>query len=901
MPKDDKSQINNPLTSYLRSNKAVDQFSHTSIGTPKGSYYIKDSELEDLYKVYNDVVFKKNITTYLTEGIKDREFTPLKIDIDLRYFKATKERIYTDTDIDQICMLYMKKLEEYLDEPDENERLFFILEKPSPTFDKDKQGNKKTNKDGLFRVKDGFHIMAPEIVTNEYLQLLARDTVYKNCGSILDKHGFDNTYADIFDRAVIDRNNWQMYGSTKPGQPPYLVKRVIRVFGDRVEQVEYNYTTEKLVRLLSVRNKWDQSMIQISKEAEVYNPENNKSKKRTISKTSKKNKQTRLGKKEKQLVTKYVECLSAERATNFHTWIQVGWCLYNLHNKDDSFLKVWIAFSKKANGYANTCELDCAEKWDEMHNEGLGMGSLKMWAKEDNPEMYRKVMSTDIWTHINRACKSGKGNSYDVANVLYTMYKDAHICVSIKDSVWFYYDKSLHRWIRDDKGITLKRKISTELYTEFSKLNISEQQQSLESDDQHAQNAAKISKVMLRLKYTAFKSNLMTECGELFYDRDRNFLEKLDSHNNLIGCVNGVYDLVREEFRDGRPEDYISKTTKINYIPFDSTHEEIKEIMKFYKGLFVIKNIRDYVLTKTASFLSGSTSTETFDIYSGKGGNGKSKHIELLESVMGDYAVKLPIQLLTAKRAASNSATPELARTKGVRLVTMQEPDTKTKINVGLMKEMTGGDKIQCRALYAEPFEFKPQFKMVLCCNDKPELPPHDEGTWRRVKNTEFISKFTYDIEPDIVLDFKINTELAERFEDWSEPFLSILIEYHKRYRREGIREPDEINEYTAEYRAESNHFRDFINDRIEYDPLHKKGMSIDRMYETYRAWYRGVNADEKPKKRKELQNYLDDKYGRYFSPGVSSKQKGYKGLKIKIMNTDFADDVECIIDELGE
>ena len=165
---------------------------------------------------------------------------------------------------------------------------------------------------------------------------------------------------------------------------------------------------------------------------------------------------------------------------------------------------------------------------------------------------------------------------------------------------------------------------------------------------------------------------------------------------------------------------------------------------------------------------------------------------------------------MTAKRAASNAATPELARTKGARLVTMQEPDTKTKINVGLMKEMTGGDKIQARALYGEPFEFKPQFKMVLCCNDKPELPPHDEGTWRRVKNTEFISKFTYDIEEDNVLDFKIDTELAERFEDQGRAILSILIEYHKRY-EEGIREPDEINEYTSEYRAQSNHFRDFI------------------------------------------------------------------------------------------
>ena len=253
----------------------------------------------------------------------------------------------------------------------------------------------------------------------------------------------------------------------------------------------------------------------------------------------------------------------------------------------------------------------------------------------------------------------------------------------------------------------------------------------------------------------------MTECSELFYDKDRLFLDKLDSYNHLLGFNNGVYDLKKEEFRKGRPEDYLSKSTNINYVEYDPDNEEIKEIHQFYKKIFILENVRTYVLMRSGSFLSGSTKDESFDIYSGKGGNGKSKHMELLESVFGDYAVKLPITLLTAKRAASNSATPELARTKGARMCTMQEPDTATKLNVGLMKELTGGDKIQARELYGAPIEFKPQFKMVLCCNDKPDLPPHDEGTWRRVRNTEFISKFTYaqDIEPDNLLDFKIDTE----------------------------------------------------------------------------------------------------------------------------------------------
>ena len=127
--------------------------------------------------------------------------------------------------------------------------------------------------------------------------------------------------------------------------------------------------------------------------------------------------------------------------------------------------------------------------------------------------------------------------------------------------------------------------------------------------------------------------------------------------------------------------------------------------------------------------------------------------MELLEDAIGDYGCKLPISLLTAKRAASNAATPELANTKGRRIASLQEPDSDTKLNVGLMKELTGGDKIQARALYREPFEFKPQFKLVLLCNDLPTVPPDDDGTWRRVKKVDFKARFVDENPSEIKAD----------------------------------------------------------------------------------------------------------------------------------------------------
>ncbi len=924
MPKRKGSNKNytHPFALWLKKNTCVassgDSWTHTSIGSPAASYYIKQSDMDDFFKMYYQAVFVDKIPIHLTERITDCNYTPLKIDLDFKYFSKDCKRIYKKEDIFKICQIYMEELEKFLAPLDDEERDFFILEKTQSVFDLNKNGDKKKNwiertddnnkivfyneqldeekntkpksEDILYKIKDGVHIMAPNIVLNEYLQLIIRENVYKRVGEFLDKYNFFNSYADIFDKAVIDRNNWQMYGSSKPNKEAYLVTSIIRVWKDKYEEsINIPYKDDEIVELLSVRNKMDPSLIKYEVEANdpklsLSSIESKKTKKkRFISGKKKKNSVRKQNKKQLELTYRYIDCLNRKRAGNFHQWMEVGWCLHNLHNKDNKLLLKWIEFSKKEPSYAATADEECVKKWNEMCGEGLGMGSLKLWAKKDCPEKYTKIVQDDISMYILKACniRSKKvGTSFDVAYVMNKMYSDYFVCVSNKNDMWFYYNKQKNRWIEDDKGMQLKKKISTEVYREFNKLRTEYTRQSLESDDENARRADKISSVILRLKETPFKGNLMTECRELFYDDEREFLEKLDSNNNLIGCANGVYDLKTETFRKGRPEDLISKSTKIDYKPYDPQDADVRDIIEFLKGIFVVKSVRQYVLKRASSFLSGSTRDETFDIFSGGGGNGKSKLMELLEECLGEYCVKLPITLLTNKRGASNAATPELARTKGARLASLQEPDTNTKLNVGLMKELTGGDKIQARALFQEPFEFKPQFKIVLCCNDKPELPPHDEGTWRRVRNTEFISKFVHEPEEDKILHFKRNEDLSEKFENWAETFLSILIHYHSIYKREGLKVPDEILEYTEEYRSTNEQIKDFVNDRIEIDPASKIEINFSSIMRAYKEWYKENHPNTKDmKKSKEVQSYFDEKFKTVKARRRNDKK--YTGIKI--------------------
>ena len=252
--------------------------------------------------------------------------------------------------------------------------------------------------------------MFPYISTNVLLQLKFRDFVYKDCAEILDKYEFDNTYADIFDKAVIDKNNWQMYGSTKNRESKaYKVTKILEIYNDKYKEVSLNnYNNFELINLLSIRNKEDQALIKYERNSELEEEQNKydmlMEKKKKYSSKSKKNRKNRADKDTIKLITGYIDdngeykpgyidCLSIERARNYETWIEVGWALHNIDNStkkrgsDNCFLlDKWIEWSKKVPEYRDAHDDEYIDAWNSMRNGGLGIGSLKIWEKDDDKD-----------------------------------------------------------------------------------------------------------------------------------------------------------------------------------------------------------------------------------------------------------------------------------------------------------------------------------------------------------------------------------------------------------------------------------------------------------------------------------------------------------------------------------
>ena len=89
-----------------------------------------------------------------------------------------------------------------------------------------------------------------------------------------------------------------------------------------------------------------------------------------------------------------VSLLSADRAENYNSWIEVGFALHNSIPDQDG-LDLFLEFSSKAGNYD---EGGCVDFWERLENtksnNPLTVASLYHWAKEDNPELFLKKIQS---------------------------------------------------------------------------------------------------------------------------------------------------------------------------------------------------------------------------------------------------------------------------------------------------------------------------------------------------------------------------------------------------------------------------------------------------------------------------------------------------------------------------
>ena len=876
------------------------QMTNTRIGDKAsiygGCYHIPEEKYNEFLTLYHKNVFLKNKSEYMTERQLDED-GPILIDMDFRYDYSVSQRIHTDTQISKIVCLYLEELKVMYQFETQTHIPVYVFEKDSVNRVDDKQ-----------ITKDGIHIIIG-LKSDRICQSILRNRILSKIGEVLKELPLTNTWEDVLDVGITKGvTSWQLYGSKKPHNEPYKLTYIYDVAKDATDD-ELMYTpvctksflTSETLCKLSARYKNNVFLFMDNTFVDEYENHTNDKQKRTSSHKVNAGEGSNVldivnSEILKDRVTYFLESLQPKEFElreayeytmalplsyygigSYTKWMRVGWALCNI---DKRLLIVWLAMSSQQEGFVYQSICDLSERWklfDTNNVNGLSLRSLMYWVREDNPVGFKTVQENSIDYHIEQTlervtmtgCDKGgltRGSGdYDIATVLYHLYKNEYVCASVKNNTWYRFDN--HRWSEVDSGTCLRKSISEvlrEIYFKKGKKLLSLSSKLPYDDDKTKFMKKKvdiITNICERLSKTNDKKNIMIESKELFYKS--HFLEKLDQNPYLLCFNNGVIDFITNEFRTGRPEDYLSKCTRIDYIKIASKHSVIvDEINDFMTKLFPVAELHRYMWDHLASTLLGTCKEQTLNMYVGIGQNGKSVLVNLMEQVLGEYKGDVPLTLLTQQRTKVGGLSPELVQLKGVRYAVIQEPSKGDKINEGIMKQLTGGDPIQARSPYmTSTMTYVPQFKLVICSNEFMEISSTDHGTWRRVRVVDFEALFT---EKPVIGDttkpyqYVLDKDLKEKFKSWKEVFASLLVE--RAYVTGGnVADCDKVIASSRTFRESQDSVADFIGKRL----CLKENACLSKMViaEEFREWF-SVNYGGKAPNMKDITVQIDRAFG---------------------------------------
>jgi len=835
--------------------------------------------------------------------------TPLVVDLDFKYVfgkdddkKSMVElRRHNYRTIKDIISSYKKIYDQhfYFRNPDDkNKCYFFIMQRETPYL--------KTENDKTY-VKDGIHIICPGYRAFPKIHLdmrkkLLQDEDLNKCISSL---GCTNDNNDVVDEAVICTNGWLMYGSHKPGKEPYEIAYIFDYTLNEATREELKISS--VVRYLSYWRTCTRHAVptkdlcntfmekQLLHHEDSQEPEESNIKNDIVEEpVEEKGTKEKDKKKKKRKSVRSVEIIEAEnpdnlddsvtkkirhlidllgerRGSNRSLWKEVGECLRFLSPTAEEYFDIWVEFSDK---YENFDEDDCKKEWDMFPKEGpLSVATLKFWASKDSPKEYTSFKRNEIRKFLTKCLNT---THVDVAKTLYLMYESQYVCASLRQNTWYEFRK--HRWYESESGVSLRKKISKELaqeYTRFRRFCTTMSESAIDgdlpedleyditgddldeglSDEEWLSMASVCDEIVLKLKTKGYKDSLLGEAKEFFYKEK--FEVKLDERHELIGYENGIVDLNKRIFREGRPDDYITLTTKTKYNPNYKTTKEYKQIMDFLKQIYLTDEMVHYGLKERGLMLHGDNFEERLYTHIGAGGNGKSKLRELVANALGDYVFGFPVTLFTGKRSNSSAASPEVARSKGKRIGYVDEPEHNSHFNIGLAKKFSGGDPIETRKLFGDMFEFIPQFSITLLCNEIPNFPPHDEGAQRRLTISEYCARFVDN--PVAKNEFKRDRTLSNKIKTWNHVFASMLVEYFYIYQEEGLNPPEEVTKFTMQFIKECDAYNEFITDVLMEDD-DSSYVSIKDLYASFKDWSEENGIANKPMSMSEFKKYIAKK-----------------------------------------
>lgn len=553
---------------------------------------------------------------------------------------------------------------------------------------------------------------------------------------------FENAMDDVIDKAFLNGSgNWILYGSDKPANfettTPYkLIEKITAIFNSNTNDFTFDftpdseieaYTTSELYNLKTIKDNPNVKTIDVKKHHIIE--------KKPKLKLIVNEEPAPTAQSLNPLYVELIESIGTKFIDAYSSWRDIIWAMCYLGEDYKSLAKKISGKSAKWT-YDSNAEEIFEKLWATCEKSHFTLGTLKHYSRLTDEKSYLIIQGK--FKEFQKICEGDSDN--EIAQVFVHLFEDDFV----------YENEELWRWggivwELDNKQHFLRGAIAKKLKLFY---RIKEEQfnkQKQENDDETIIKMidSKIKKVQNIQRYvqsTTGSSNIMKMVLTELATQQTN--KKIwDSKPYLFAFTNVIYDLRNGSNVSPNKFDYMRLST--GYEWRDPTQEECDELSDVFNKIYPIESTKILYLTILATGLLGRT-LEKFTVASGKGGNGKGVTNELMCDTVGNYGYVLASTALQVSQTSLGSC-PELAQLAYKRFVVCREPDNKKKINIAILKELTGGDTFKARTNYSTKTEQPICMTLVMELNPpRPQLGGKaDNALLRRLIEVPFISTFT--------------------------------------------------------------------------------------------------------------------------------------------------------------
>ena len=512
-------------------------------------------------------------------------------------------------------------------------------------------------------------------------------------------------------------------------------------------------------------------------------------------------------------IAKYIDCLSEERATDTHTWFNVLFCLRNIETNNSDNIDYFINFSKKMKDHPPERiikERYYSAKPKKSEEKAFRIGSLKMWAMEDNPELYKKHFPVKCLLDNDSSDEDAYTETYEL----------------IPEEILNEAKKKLKE---GEKIVFNDSHAGKSAYKRFmNNFKFCHGQLFVKTDYTWSMNTSVIDAKMriklteLGLKSIDRKGNLSNYCGnyskceavrkctmDLIYAHpDPKFYDLLHTTTKGKLCfLNGVYDFHNKRFdlwtSDWIKENPVYSCVQINRDYNEIVENELKQVVRKTIIEDVFGDQSDKYLHFLARALSGEIQDKIWGLFLGNRDCGKGVNVGMARNAFEDYIGEFESDRLLSEHFAEIDSKKNgwLIPYQFKRVIfsnELQKDDkgNRVKLNSKIIKSInSGGDEIDARALYSDNVQVKLQCSMMIMANDAPPATTNDIfekclelKTTRQFKSNEFINKKIDSAESEIEKDTYINKyrladpDIKAKMKDllWCDAFIQIVIDHYK-------------------------------------------------------------------------------------------------------------------------